>query len=150
MRKKGTCQDQNRSAGWCSFSCSLWIKFLLGCGHPNKVFPNPTIRQQIIWTIKMKVNNLMWLSAKPLYGHAKPKGELKPKTVTAFFTSKQLLPLISSYIKIKQNVTEIDNSLCTFRCSVDHYNAELILYKPWRSKRFNQFEIMINGLISSF
>ena len=30
------------------------------------------------------------------------------------------------------------------------YNAELILYKLWRPKRFNQFEIIINVLVSSF
>ena len=29
------------------------------------------------------------------------------------------------------------------------YNAELILYKPWRLKGFSKFEIIINILVSS-
>ena len=32
----------------------------------------------------------------------------------------------------------------------DLYNAELFLHKPWRSNGFFQFEIIINGLLSSF
>ena len=33
---------------------------------------------------------------------------------------------------------------------INPYNAELILYKSWRSKGFNQFEIIENVLVSSF
>ena len=30
------------------------------------------------------------------------------------------------------------------------YNAEIFVYKPWRSKGFFQFEIIINVLVSFF
>ena len=30
-----------------------------------------------------------------------------------------------------------------------HYNAEIVVYKPWRPKGFCQFEIIINVLVRS-
>ena len=33
---------------------------------------------------------------------------------------------------------------------INHYNAQLFLFKSWRSKDFFQFEIIINVLVNSF
>ena len=33
---------------------------------------------------------------------------------------------------------------------INPYNAEIYLYKPWRSKCYFQFKIIRNGLVSSF
>ena len=39
---------------------------------------------------------------------------------------------------------------CDWPTTLNLYNAELLLFKPWRLKGFFQFNIVINVLVSSF
>ena len=122
----------------------IWIK----CIHKNCQYPPQCF---IIYTTHSKNQSELYQNQTNLHLNVNKNDQkyIDIKRVNLCTLPKYSIlghpdytPYVSVYGLVLDDLTR--------RCQLNPYNAEIFVYKAWRSKGFFQFKIIINVLVSSF